>query len=85
MIKADKITGVGVETYVNPNGTVFHTLDGELHRVDGPAVAGANGLQFYFQYGKPHRMGGPAIIWPSGNIEYHINGECLHKQGPNHE
>ena len=61
-----------------------YSLNGKLHREDGPAYIGYIGdgkvsCEFYFLNGKSHRDNGPANIWydKNGNIKdkiYYLNG-----------
>ncbi len=43
-------------------GTVRYTKNGELHRLDGPALIKLNGTMKYYQNDELHRIGGPAVI-----------------------
>jgi hypothetical protein len=49
------------------DGTKIWYLDGQYHRLDGPAVEYADGGRSWFQYSKLHREDGPACIWQNGN------------------
>ena len=60
------------------NGSEFwRNQNGEIHRLDGPAVIDSDGTQFYYQYGLKHREDGPAVIRANGTKEYWINGKKL--------
>ena len=50
-------------------------LNGEPHRVDGPAVINSNGYQAWYLNGERHRTDGPAVIRPDGSQEWWVNGE----------
>lgn len=48
-------------------------LDGELHRVDGPALQTMNESRYY-RRGALHRTNGPAIVRRTGQHEYYLEG-----------
>jgi uncharacterized ParB-like nuclease family protein len=56
-------------------GSKAYYLNGERHRVDGPAVIHHDGTKVYYLNGKCHRVDGPAIIYPDGYQSYYINGK----------
>ena len=56
------------------DGTQSWTVDGELHRIDGPALIHADGSECWYQYGERHRLDGPAIIRSNGYQFWFING-----------
>ena len=45
------------------DGTKEWYLNGQLHRVDGPAIEYASGTKAWWLNGKRHRVDGPAIEW----------------------
>ena len=52
-------------------------LNGQLHRLDGPARIYANGDQEWWVRGLLHRLDGPAVIWfDSGDVYYARDGIC---------
>lgn len=51
-------------------------INGEYHRVDGPAVKHKD-TEYWYQNGKLHRLDGPAIITPGGPKQYWIGGQKL--------
>ena len=53
--------------------------EGELHRVDGPAVELVSGYKAWWIENKRHRLNGPAIEDDGGTISYWINGKKLTK------
>jgi len=64
-----------------PGGTKEWSVDGKLHRLDGPAVEYSNGWKHWFVNGKRHRLDGPAIEYPDGHKEWYIFGkEYLDKE-----
>ena len=62
---------------VDLNGNKEWWVDGNLHRVDGPAVEWANGSKWWYINGKLHRVDGPAVEWADGNKWWYFNGEKL--------
>jgi len=58
-------------------GTVRHYENGQLHRVDGPAVTNSDGYQAWYQNGKFHHTDGPAVIDSDGTKYYFLNDELL--------
>lgn len=58
------------------------TLDGELHRTDGPAREWADGSKEWWAKGKRHRVDGPAIEWADGSKSWWVNGEKHRTDGP---
>ena len=54
---------------------VEYTLNGKLHREDGPAIEYADGDKEWYLHGKLHRIGGPAIERANGHKEYWIDGK----------
>jgi hypothetical protein len=57
-------------------------LNGELHRVDGPAIEYAYGSKSWWLNGKRHRVDGPAIEWADGSKEWWLNGKHHREDGP---
>ena len=59
---------------VNRIGVITWTMDGLLHREDGPAIIfPQSGIRWY-QFGKRHREDGPAVEYPNGDKEWWLNG-----------
>ena len=57
------------------DGTQYWNQDGELHRVDGPAIIyAADGSKEWYQNGKIHRVDGPAYIGTDGSQAWWIKG-----------
>jgi hypothetical protein len=48
--------------------------NGELHRVDGPAIEFFDGRKFWYKNGELHRADGPAVEYSTGYKEYWVNG-----------
>lgn len=63
------------------NGRAW-SLNGKLHREDGPAIEFANGTKRWFLNGKLHRIGGPAVVFRTGYEEWFIEGVLHRKDGP---
>ena len=67
---------------VSENGTKSWHLNGQRHRVDGPAVERANGSKEWWLNGQRHRVDGPAIEWKSGTKEWWLNDKRHRVDGP---
>jgi hypothetical protein len=74
---------------VDPLGTKFWSLNGKLHRIDGPAIEWSSGTKAWYQNGKLYRDDGPTVERADGtkewcqNIELHrIDGELHRIDGP---
>ncbi len=62
------------------NRIEYYNYDGELHRLDGPAVIYDHGTKYWFKNGKLHRENNlPAIEYDNGDKEYYVNGN-LHRE-----
>jgi hypothetical protein len=46
---------------INQYGTKQWFLNGQLHRVDGPAIEWSNGAKNWYLNGQLHRVDGPAV------------------------
>jgi hypothetical protein len=58
------------------------TLNGKVHRYDGPAVIWVDGLQEWYIDGKLHRTDGPAGIEADGAQHWFIDGKRHRTDGP---
>jgi hypothetical protein len=67
---------------INSHGDNFWWLNGELHRVDGPAIEFSNGTKQWYLHGKIHRVDGPADEWASGNKFWYLEGKPHRVDGP---
>ena len=68
---------------VNLFGTVrYCNKNGDIHRLDGPAVEFINGCKDWWQNGKRHRLEGPAYEEPSGYKEWWVDGKLHREDGP---
>ncbi|MDP2696092.1 MAG: hypothetical protein Q8O87_02455 [bacterium] len=63
-------------------GRVKWTLNGYLHREDGPAIECANGDKEWYISGNHHREDGPAIEYVNGTKYWYINGLLHREDGP---
>lgn len=59
----------------------WRNKDGELHRIDGPAVESHNGDKGWFTKGRFHRIDGPAVEMVGYKVWYHC-GEKHRIDGP---
>ena len=59
--------------YAEGAGSAWY-LNGELHRVDGPALEFATGAKSWYQKGQLHREDGPAVEGADGTREWHLRG-----------
>jgi hypothetical protein len=71
-----------IEVTVDESGTHYHTLNGVLHRVGGPAVEHPKGYKEYRVDGVLHREDGPAIEWSDGGRDYYQHGKFHRLDGP---
>lgn len=72
---------------VHSDGTIKWYQNGNLHRLDGPAVEyeeghEEHGYKEWYQNGNLHRLDGPAIEWPSGSSEWYCHGNLHRLDGP---
>ena len=58
------------------------TINGKIHREDGPAKIWASGDKYWYINGKLHREDGPAKIWADGSKFWYINGKRHREGGP---
>jgi hypothetical protein len=61
-----KIDRFGTKRWRLPNGN--------LHRVDGPAIEFTNGIKTWRLNGGRHRVDGPAIEWANGDKAWYLEG-----------
>ena len=57
--------------------TEWYNLEGQRHRLDGPAVEWSDGHKEWCVNDKLHREDGPAIEWSDGSKSWWINGQEL--------
>jgi hypothetical protein len=70
----------GIAEYAD--GTKEWWLNGEIHRVDGPAWEYADGRKEWWLNGKYHREDGPAIEYADGSKAWWLNGKRHRVDGP---
>jgi hypothetical protein len=59
---------------IDKRGTKRWKLNGEYHRVDGPATEYADGETVWYLNGKRHRVDGPAIEYIDGIKHWLLDG-----------
>jgi hypothetical protein len=64
------------------NGAQHWHKEGELHRLDGPAIIYPNGEQFWYKEGVRHRLDGPAIVYADGEQRWFKEGKLHRLDGP---
>ncbi len=69
-----------VKVYDGGGYTVWYNKEGQLHRLNGPAVENSDGYKTYWMNGKCHNLEGPAVIYSSGEVEYHIENKLYSKK-----
>ena len=62
---------------VYSNGTKYWSLNGKLHREDGPAIEYANGTKYWYLNGELHKEDGPATEYANGEKYWYLKGEQL--------
>jgi hypothetical protein len=60
---------------IDEHGNKRWRLDGDLHRVDGPAVEYADGDKEWYLNDEYHRVDGPAVEWSFGDDQWWLNDE----------
>jgi len=55
----------------------LETLDGKLHREDGPALEYFGGSKYWFLNNRRHRENGPAVEHSNGDKQYWLNDKYL--------
>jgi len=58
-------------------GDKFWVVNGEYHRLDGPAVERISGTKFWYVNGLLHRLDGPAIEWTDGSKDWYANDKIV--------
>ena len=58
---------------IDEDGTKRWVLNGEPHRVNGPAIEFANGTKHWYLNGERHRIDGPAIEFANGYRRWYLN------------
>jgi hypothetical protein len=68
---------------IDKDGNKAWWLNGELHRVDGPAIEWHYGTKEWYLNGDLHREDGPAVIYPDGTKLWCLNGEIVYSYNIN--
>lgn len=61
---------------------VWQNMQGQFHRIDGPAIEYADGSKAWLQHSKYHRVGGPAVEKTNGYQAWYWRGRCHRVDGP---
>lgn len=79
ILKTEVIDAYDVTTY--PEYKSWR-LNGNLHRINGPAVEYFDGRKFWYKNGLLHRLDGPAVEYPDGRKYWLLNGStvCVYTQ-----
>ena len=75
---ASNFTGIAEHT----NGTKYWYFEGELHRLDGPAIEDSDGTKEWFVDGNRHRTDGPACEHSDGKKRWFVDGKRHRLDGP---
>jgi len=67
---------------VSDNGDKWWRQNGNLHRLDGPAIERSNGSKSWWQNGRRHREDGPAVELASGDKFWRQNDQLHRLDGP---
>ena len=76
-MKVETITegGVDYEVRTGAYGSRSWYVNGQRHRLDGPAIEWADGTRSWWVNGQLHRLDGPAVEWASGGRQWWVNGQ----------
>jgi hypothetical protein len=72
----------GMSNKIEFGDRVEHQLNGELHRLDGPAIEWTDGDKEWWVNGQRHRVDGPAIEWANGDKMWFLNDKYHRVDGP---
>jgi len=61
---------------------VWRNEQGQVHRLDGPAVERVDGSKEWYQNGQCHRLDGPAVERADGSKEWYQKDQCHRLDGP---
>ena len=67
---------------IKGEGVTRWLLNGERHRLDGPAEEYEGGDKVWYVMGKVHRLGGPAVEYANGAKEWFVNNKRHRLDGP---
>jgi hypothetical protein len=74
--------GQEYQVEINSYGNKHWYQNGELHRLDGPAIEWADGSKHWYQNGQLHRLDGPACEYANGSKHWYQNGQLHRLNGP---
>jgi len=60
----------------------YYNKNGQLYRLNGPAIEKPNGFKAYYINNKLNRLNGPAVEFSDGSIEYWVNNKLHRLDGP---
>ena len=60
----------------------YYNVQGQLHRVHGPAFEYPNRIRAWYQNGQRHRVDGPAVEYADGHREWWQHGRLHRLDGP---
>jgi hypothetical protein len=60
----------------------WRNANGDLHRLDGPAIESVYGNKQWYQNGLLHRLDGPAVEYANGRKSWFKNGKLHRLDGP---
>ena len=67
---------------VTSHGNKHWRLNGNHHRVDGPAIEWVDGSKFWWLNGEVHRVDGPACEYANGDKHWWLNDKRHRVDGP---
>jgi hypothetical protein len=68
---------------IDKDGTKSWWLNGERHRVDGPAMEDNDGSKEWWLNGELHRVDGPAIEWHDGTKSWFLTDQLVYSKNVN--
>jgi hypothetical protein len=75
--KVSELTEKGYEFFEQPNGNKAWSLNGKLHREDGPAIEWSDGYKAWYLNGNRHREDGPAVEYTNGDKVWCLRGNKI--------
>ena len=73
---------MNVNGELREDGSRYWKVDGEFHRIDGPAVIYPDGSEYWIQHDEYHRIDGPAQVLADGSKVWFQKGILHHLNGP---
>ena len=68
--------------HIDNQGDQEWWVNGQLHRVGGPARILLGGTELWYEHDRLHRVDGPAITRANGEQTWMVNGEIHRLDGP---